>query len=100
MVFCWVLQYEETARQLLEGLDPSVRVLRFTLDVSDEELARRLKTDISAGRRDPDCLRRGLDYQRFYPGQHTIHLDTTFLSPSQAAACIADRVRRDCALPR
>lgn len=88
-----VLQQEETAVALLDGLDEKARILRITLDASDESLSRRVQKDIAAGLRAPDSLERSLAYQRFYPGQGTLHLSTDGRSPAQLADEIAGLVR-------
>ena len=93
VVFVWVLQQEETAAALLDGLDEKARILRITLDASDEFLSRRVQKDIAAGLRTPDSLERSLAYQRFYPGQGTLHLSTDGRSPAQLADEIAGLVR-------
>lgn len=93
VVFVWVLQQEETAAALLDGLDEKARILRITLDASDESLSRRVQKDIAAGLRTPDSLERSLAYQRFYPGQGTLHLSTDGRSPAQLADEIAGLVR-------
>ena len=93
VVFVWVLQQEETAAALLDGLDEKARILRITLDASDESLSRRVQKDIAAGLRAPDSLERSLAYQRFYPGQGTLHLSTDGRSPAQLADEIAGLVR-------
>lgn len=41
----------------------------------------------------PDSLERSLAYQRFYPGQGTLHLSTDGRSPAQLADEIAGLVR-------
>ena len=84
VVFVWVLQQEETAAALLDGLDEKARILRITLDASDESLSRRVQKDIAAGLRAPDSLERSLAYQRFYPGQGTLHLSTDGRSPQSS----------------
>ena len=78
---------------LLDGLDEKARILRITLDASDESLSRRVQKDIAAGLRAPDSLERSLAYQRFYPGQGTLHLSTDGRSPAQLADEIAGLVR-------
>ncbi len=93
VVFVWVLQQEETAAALLDGLDEKARILRITLDASDESLSRRVQKDIAAGLRTPDSLERSLAYQRFYPGQGTLHLSTDGRSPAELADEIAGLVR-------
>lgn len=94
MVFVWVLQQEETAAALLDGLDEKARILRITLDASDESLSRRVQKDIAAlVLRTPDSLERSLAYQRFYPGQGTLHLSTDGRSPAALADEIAGLVR-------
>ena len=93
VVFVWVLQQEENAAALLDGLDEKARILRITLDASDESLSRRVQKDIAAGLRTPDSLERSLSYQRFYPGQGTLHLSTDGRSPAALADEIAGLVR-------
>lgn len=93
VVFVWVLQQEETAFQLLNGLEEKARILRVTLDASDQTLAGRVQRDIAAGLRTPDSLERSLSYQKFYPGQDTIHIRTDGRTPAGIAAEIAGLVR-------
>ena len=93
VVFVWVLQQEETAAALLDGLDEKARILRITLNASDESLSRRVQKDIAAGLHITDSLERSLAYQRFYPGQGTLHLSTDGRSPAELADEIAGLVR-------
>ena len=57
-------------------------------------LAGRVSRDIAAGKRAPDSVERSLSYQKFYPGQRTLHLDTSRLTPEEAAAAIAGLLGR------
>lgn len=93
VVFVWVLQLEETASALLDGLEEKARILRVTLEAGDDTLTRRVQKDIAAGLRTPDSLERSLAYQRFYPGQGTLHLSTDGRSPAELADEIAGLVR-------
>ena len=93
VVFVWVLQQEETALQLLDGLEDKARILRVTLDASDRTLAGRVEQDIAAGLRTPGSAERSLSYQKFYPGQNTVHLCTDGRTPADIAAEIAGLAR-------
>ena len=72
LVFVWVLQEE----------------------ADDAVLAGRVSRDIAAGKRAPGSVERSLSYQKFYPGQRTLHLDTSRLTPEEAAAAIAGLLGR------
>ena len=59
-----------------------------------KRLADRVSRDIAAGKRAPGSVERSLSYQKFYPGQRTLHLDTSRLTPEEAAAAIAGLLGR------
>ena len=69
-------------------------ILRVTLEADDVVLAGRVSRDIAAGKRAPGSVERSLSYQKFYPGQRTLHLDTSRLTPEEAAAAIAGLLGR------
>ena len=92
IVCCWVLQYEETARELLTDLAPDVRVLRITLDCSPKTLSERIGRDIADGKRDPDALERSLSYLPLYRDQQTLHISTDARTPREIAREIAGAV--------
>lgn len=94
LVFVWVLQEEAAALELLAGLEEQAEILRVTLEAGDAVLAGRVSRDIAAGKRAPGSVERSLSYQKFYPGQRTLHLDTSRLTPEEAAAAIAGLLGR------
>lgn len=94
LVFVWVLQEEAAALELLAGLEEQAEILRVTLEADGAVLAGRVSRDIAAGKRTPGSVERSLSYQKFYPGQRTLHLDTSRLTPEEAAAAIAGLLGR------
>ena len=94
LVFVWVLQEEAAALELLAGLEEQAEILRVTLEADGAVLAGRVSRDIAAGKREPGSVERSLSYQKFYPGQRTLHLDTSCPTPEEAAAAIAGLLGR------
>ena len=89
VIFCWVLHQQailDDLRSRLNTRDCQVRAV--SLVTSPEVLTARLEADIRAGRRDRDALARSLPYLPLYDGLCTEKLDSSRLSPAEAAACL------------
>ena len=84
VVFCWVLHRQEILDGLLSRLN-TCRVRAVSLVCSEEALRHRLEEDIRDGKRLPDIIKRSVDYLPLYWNLSTRRLDTTSLTPAQAA---------------
>lgn len=86
IIFCWVMDEQETIDRILSGLDLSgCQVKSFSLVCSSETLAARLGPDIQKGIRKPDVLERSLKRLERYEGLDTVKLDVSQFSPEQTA---------------
>lgn len=86
VVFCWVMHRQEILDGLLSRLDLSgCRVRAVSLTCLEEALRRRLEGDVRAGIRSQDAIGRGLSYLPLYKAMTTHELDTSALTPAQAA---------------
>jgi len=86
IIFCWVLHEQSIIDTLLSRLDTeNCRTVNLSLVCSPEALASRLQKDIDAGVRQADILSRSLPRLPLYAGLDTLTLDTTDLSPAEAA---------------
>ena len=91
VIFCWVLHRQDIRDTVLEGLDTGGwRVVHVSLVCAPETLRRRLEEDIRRGLRSPDVIGRALDYLPLYDTLEVPRLDTTGLTPAQAARMLAD----------
>ncbi len=90
IIFCWVLHEQSIIDKILSRLDLiGCRVVAVSLVCSPDELRRRLEQDIGAGIRAPDIVQRSLARLPLYQKLHTHSIDTTAMSPEEAAAEIA-----------
>lgn len=90
VIFCWVLHRQDIRDTVLEGLDTGGwRVVHVSLVCAPETLRRRLEEDIRRGLRSPDVIGRALDYLPLYDALEVPRLDTTGLTPAQAARMLA-----------
>ena len=91
VIFGWVLHQQETidtilSRRPLEG----VEIINISLLASPEALRTRLEQDMADGRRPRDgVVERSLAYLPLYEKLNTWKLDTTRLTPEEAAAQIS-----------
>ena len=92
VVFCWVMQYRETAESLLSMLSlGNVRLVHVTLTAQEDTLRARLSADIAAGRRSPDVLARAVSYLPFFEGDTgAVKVATDGMTAEQIARAIAD----------
>ena len=95
IIFCWVMHEQKIIDDLLSCLDTSgCQVRAISLVCSEKELRSRLERDVSAGTRQPDVIDRSLARLPLYDRLATEKLDTTNLTPEQAAERINRAVRR------
>ena len=86
VIFCWVMHQQIIVDAILSGLElDGVQVRAVSLTAQPDELRRRLEHDVAAGLRSPDVVERGLAYLECYGGLGTWKLDTTSLTPAEAA---------------
>ena len=89
IIFCWVMHQQVIMDDLLSRLDThDTKVFRFSLICSDAALTQRLSSDVASGMRKADIIARSLARQRNYLVMDTEKIDTTELSPKQAAHII------------
>jgi hypothetical protein len=93
VIFCWVMHQREIVQALLDALKADDYVFHFfALTCSPQTLVGRLEADVLAGKRSGDVIDRSLPRLALYPALGASLLDTTALSPQQAAKAIAGRV--------
>ncbi len=86
VVFCWVMHRQEIIDGLLARLPmDGVRFVSISLTCTAEALAARIGQDVAAGLRDESAISRSLVYLPLYSAVDSIKLDTTELSPAEAA---------------
>ncbi len=86
VVFCWVMHQQEIIDGLLARLPmDGVRFVNISLTCTQETLASRIEQDVIAGLRDKSAIQRSLSYLPLYESVDSIKLDTTELSPAEAA---------------
>ncbi|NLJ87123.1 MAG: AAA family ATPase [Firmicutes bacterium] len=86
IIFCWVMHQQAIMDSLLSRLDTcGSKVYRFSLICSEEALKQRLHNDVVNGVRDSDAIARSLPRLGNYLEMDTEKIDTTGISPKQAA---------------
>lgn len=89
VVFCWVMHEQAILDELLARLPTDgVSVTAVSLVCTPEALAARIGGDVAAGLRTPDVLPRSLARLPLYDALRTVKLDTTRLTPEEAARAI------------
>lgn len=90
VIFCWVMHEQHILSEVLARLHTqNSRVLCVTLVQSEDVLRKRLMQDIARGLRDEDVIARSLSRLVGYAEMDTVKLDTSALSPDEAARRIA-----------
>ena len=93
VLFCWVLHEQAILDDLLARLPlDGVEVRAFSLTASPEAVANRLKKDIADGKREADVLERSLARLPLYGTPLTEKLDTSGLTPKEAAEALCERL--------
>ena len=95
VILAWVLHRQEVLHALLEQVDTAGCVVRLiSLVCRPEVLRARIGADIAAGRRDAGAAERALAYLPLYRELQSEHIDTSELTPEQAARRIMERSQR------
>lgn len=90
VVFCWVMHEQGIRDGILSRLDlTGCEVKAVSLVCSQRALRARLEKDIAAGIRQPDVTERSLRRLPLYELLDTVNVDTTDLTPEEAADLIA-----------
>ena len=93
ILFCWVMDRQEILDDLLARLPSSGYDLRiFTLTAGPEALTARVESDVAAGLRAPGDVERSLARCPLYNTLTTEKIDTTFLTPEEAAEAILQKL--------
>ena len=85
ILFCWVLDRQDTIDAILQGLPPC-RVHPVSLLAEPDTLRARLAADIAQGRRNPDIVARSLARLPLYPPLRTAKIHTDGKTIPQVAA--------------
>lgn len=89
VIFCWVMHEQSIIDDILSHLDTSGCLVRtVSLVCSEEVLRNRLERDIADGIRQPDVMARSLARLPLYQALVTEKVDTSALTPEQAATHI------------
>ena len=90
IVFGWVMHRQDIMDDVLSRLDLSAcKVKAFSLVCSPEALRERLEKDVRAGIRKQDVIDRSLERLPLYEELKTLKIDTSGLTPAEAATRIA-----------
>ena len=86
VIFVWVMHRQAILDELLARLNTAdCRVKRISLLCDALTLCARLQRDVDAGLRQAEVISRSLDYLPLYEALDTEKIDTTGLSPKEAA---------------
>lgn len=86
VIFVWVMHRQDILDKLLSRLDTTgCRVKRISLLCDAPTLCPRLQGDVDAGLRQAEVIARSLGYLPLYDALDTEKIDTTGLSPMEAA---------------
>ena len=86
VIFVWVMHRQDIMNELLSRLDTAdCRVKRISLLCDAPTLCARLQGDVDAGLLQAEVIARSLDYLPLYDALDTEKIDTTGLSPEEAA---------------
>ena len=90
VIFCWVMHQQQIIDTILSRVDSrGWKVVLVSLTASPDVLRDRLQADVDAGRRQPDVIPRSLARLPLYPQLNTRLVDTSALTPEEAAEQIA-----------
>ena len=91
VIFGWVMHQQAIIDAILRNLDlRNCRVFSLSLVCTREALERRLRGDIAKGLRTEDVVARSVARLPLYSALSTIKIDTSALTPEQAARHIAN----------
>ena len=91
VIFCWVLHRREIWDELLSRLHTGgCAVRKAALVCTPRALRDRVEADVAAGIRTPDAVERSLSYLPLYQDLAVPRIDTTGLTPEEAAAVLEE----------
>ena len=91
VIFGWVMHQQAIIDTILRNLDlHACRIFSLSLVCTREALERRLRGDIAKGLRTEDVVARSVARLPLYSALSTIKIDTSALTPEQAARHIAN----------
>ena len=86
IIFCWVMHEQTILDEILSRIPrENLCIHAISLICSEEALRTRLAGDIAAGIRQPDVIERSVERLPLYQNLNTVKIDTTALSPEEAA---------------
>lgn len=97
IIFCWVMDHQEILDEVISRIQPSLgntKLHCITLTADADSLLCRLNKDIENGVRSADILERSLNRLPLYDCLPTHHLDTSILTPHQAAKKILNLIEQ------
>ena len=101
ILFCWVMHEESIVEDILSRLTrKDFRFFLFTLESDRDTLRERLAKDVEKGARSGGVFARSEERAKHFAAMRSVKIDTTRLSPEEAAEKIADYVRGENGPPR
>lgn len=92
VVFCWVMDHQSIADELLmrlqEQTESTFHFYHYSLVLSPEALTERLTRDIELGLRKPDIIDRSIARQPLYNQVDSAKIDVSHWTPQEAAGQI------------
>ena len=92
VVFCWVMDHQSIADELLmrlqEQTESTFHFYHYSLVLSPEALTERLTRDIELGLRNPDIIDRSIARQSLYNQVDSVKIDVSHCTPQEAAGQI------------
>ena len=92
VVFCWVMDHQSIADELLmrlqEQTESTFHFYHYSLVLSPEALTERLTRDIELGLRKPDIIDRSIARQPLYNQVDSVKIDVSHWTPQEAAGQI------------
>ena len=92
VVFCWVMDHQSIADELLmrlqEQTESTLHFYHYSLVLSPEALTERLTRDIELGLRKPDIIDRSIARQPLYNQVDSVKIDVSHCTPQEAAGQI------------
>lgn len=93
IVFCWVMHEQAIIDHIVSHLaTANCKIHLISLVCSEQALQTRLKTDVDAGIRTEDVIRRSIERIPLYKKLNTYHLDVSEITAEQAADFIIQNV--------
>lgn len=95
IIFNWVIHVEDIFNDILQPLnDLDFEIIKITLTCSEEELKRRILSDVKLNLRDENSISRSVERLEFYKEMTTEKIDTTNLSILEVVGKIIELVQK------